>query len=221
MCFICKLVPSLNDVSTSLLPPSTSDQQHGVVFVNMTDRFIYNDTFARIHKPPIPLPVPREFTVVYIDGWGPRPFPYVRPSIEPVRPGDALVFNLGPHYSRTMTFDAWMAFVKDLAEELKIIMARTGARVVWRTSFLMKEHVFRSYTHADGYVPPAHFNTDARRLLFDSYAEYVLAPIGVHIWDVVGLCAMGDYKPSDMVHADGATVWAQNMDMMDAFVCQE
>ncbi len=41
------------------------------------------------------------------------------------------------------------------------------------------------------YVPQAHFNTDARRLLFDSYAEHVLVPIGVHIWDVYGVAAMG------------------------------
>ena len=106
-----------------------------------------------------------------------------------------------------------------MAEELKRIMAETQITVVWRTSFLMKEHVFRSYTHADGYVPPAHFNTDARRLMFESYAEYILAPIGVHIWDVYGICAIGDYKKHDMVHVDGATIWAQNTDMMDLFVC--
>ncbi|GAX85312.1 hypothetical protein CEUSTIGMA_g12729.t1 [Chlamydomonas eustigma] len=83
------------------------------------------------------------------------------------------------------------------------------------------EHVFRSYQHADGYVPQAHFSTEARRLLFDSYAESALQPIGVHIWDVYGICAMGDYRPNDMVHTDGQTTWAQNKDMMDLFVCYD
>ena len=70
-------------------------------------------------------------------------------------------------------------------------------------------------------MPPAHFNTEARRLMFDSYAEHVLVPLGVHMWDVYGISAMGDYRPSDMVHTDGATIWAQNTDMMDLFVCPE
>ncbi|GAX85417.1 hypothetical protein CEUSTIGMA_g12833.t1 [Chlamydomonas eustigma] len=100
-------------------------------------------------------------------------------------------------------------------------MAKTSITVVWRTSFLLKEHVFRSYQHADGYVPQAHFSTEARRLLFDSYAESALQPIGVHIWDVYGICAMGDYRPNDMVHTDGQTTWAQNKDMMDLFVCYD
>ena len=185
------------------------------------NNFTYNDTYARFHNPPIPLPVPREFTMVYVDGWGSREFHLIRQSLQPVRSGDVLVINLGPHYARTMMFQHWKSLVDQLADELKTIMARTKARVVWRTSFLMKEHVFRSYAHADGYVPAAHFNTDARRLMFESYAEYALAPIGVHIWDVVGLCAIGDYAPHDMVHVDAATIWAQNLDMMDAFVCND
>ena len=44
--------------------------------------FVYNDTFARNHVPPIALPVPREFTVVYIDGWGSRAFDAVQPSLK-------------------------------------------------------------------------------------------------------------------------------------------
>lgn len=95
----------------------------------------------------------------------------------------------------------------------------TGAQVVWRTSYLAKEHVFRSSNHANGYVSSTHFQTDQRRQLFDAYAEDVLIPIGVHIWDVLGESAMGDYKPHDYVHTDGKTTWHQNNDMMDLFAC--
>ena len=187
---------------------------------NMSN-FTYNDTYARNHTPPIALPVPREFTVVYVDGWGSRAFPVIQPQLNTVRARDVLVINMGPHYSRTMMFKDWVVFMDRVVVELKSIIAKTGATVVWRTSFLMKEHVFRSYAHADGYVPPAHFNTDARRLMFESYAEHVLTPIGVHIWDVFGLCAIGDHLPHDMVHTDGATTWTQNTDMMDLFVCND
>ena len=36
--------------------------------------FRYNDTFARLHKPhpAVQVPVQREFSLVYLDGWGPR-----------------------------------------------------------------------------------------------------------------------------------------------------
>ena len=80
---------------------------------------------------------------------------------------------------------------------------------------MAKEHVFRAYKHADGYVPQGHFQTDHRRILFDSYAEDVLRSVGVIIWDITGESAMGDYKPHDFVHCDGPTAWKQNADMFD------
>ncbi len=67
--------------------------------------FVYNDTFARLHDPPIPLPVPREFTFVYVDGWGARSFPVCKPQLDLVRRGDVLIANFGAHYSRVMTFE--------------------------------------------------------------------------------------------------------------------
>ena len=44
-------------------------------------------------------------------------------------------------------------------------------------------------------------------------------PLGVHVWDVFGASVIGDYKPHDMMHVDGASIWAQNSDMMDLFAC--
>ncbi len=57
-------------------------------------------------------------------------------------------------------------------------------------------------------------------MLFDSYAEFALAKIGVHIWDVYGLSAVGNYRPGDMFHVGGPSTWAQNSDMMDLFGCK-
>ena len=39
--------------------------------------FSYNDTYSRLHKPhpAVQIPVQREFTLVYLDGWGPRTSP--------------------------------------------------------------------------------------------------------------------------------------------------
>ena len=74
---------------------------------NMSN-FTYNDTYARNHTPPIALPVPREFTVVYVDGWGSRAFPVIQPQLNTVRARDVLVINMGPHYSRTMMFKDWV-----------------------------------------------------------------------------------------------------------------
>lgn len=189
--------------------------------------FQYNSTYATVRQPgidvePIGLPVPREFTFMHINGWGSLPFEHehgVGATLSTgVRPGDVLMVNLGAHYSRVYTFDMWRDLIDKSVTLFKEHMA-AGIVVVWRSSFVMKEHVFRSYSHADGYVPQAHFNTDHRRLMFDSYAEEKLTEAKVPMWDVGGMSSMGDYKPHDMVHSDGATCWAMNHDMMDLFAC--
>jgi hypothetical protein len=59
-----------------------------------------------------------------------------------------------------------------------------------------------------------------RRLMFESYAEDVLSRHGIHIWDVWGLAAMGDYRMGDLFHASGKSTWAQNNDMLDLFACK-
>ena len=59
-----------------------------------------------------------------------------------------------------------------------------------------------------------------RRLLFESYAEHVLTRLGIHIWDVWGLTAMGNYRMGDLFHASGQSTWAQNNDMLDLFACK-
>ena len=112
--------------------------------------------------------------------------PTALPILVPRILTDVLVMNIGAHCSRSMAFEPWQRYIETVAAYVKAELIAKGVPVIWRTSFLMKEHVFRSYTHADGYVPPAHFNTEARRQIFDSYAEHVLAPVGVHIWDVYG-----------------------------------
>ena len=61
----------------------------------------------------------------------------------------------------------------------------------------------------------AHFSTDARRLLFDSYAEYVMRRAGVTVWDVFGSSSVGDNKWHDMVHLDFFTMRVMNLDLLD------
>lgn len=202
----------------ALLPQVSKYFRQSMLF-DMHD-FKYNDTFVRAHAPPVQPPLPREFTLVYLDGWGCQPFrDSVLPLLRTSRPGDVLVINIGAHCSRDMTFDEWRQYVDAMAPELERLRAETGVLLVWRTSFIVKEHVFRSGPYAGGYVPTAHFNTDARRELFDSYVEAKLAPTGVHVWDVSGLTSMGEFKNRDMIHADAMTMWAMEHDMMDLFGC--
>ena len=63
-----------------------------------------------------------------------------------------------------------------------------------------------TYTYTHRYVPQAHFNTDARRLLFESYAEHVMVAAGVHIWDVYAASSAGFHKLSDMMHVSFHTI---------------
>ena len=118
-----------------------------------------------------------------------------------------LVINIGAHCQRTEPFLKWRAYMDELASELRTIIAATGAQVIWRTTYIIEEHVLRShpkFMDLGGYLASAHFNTDARRMLFDSYAEHVLLPAGVLLWDVYGVTSIGDNKPHDMVGAETA-----------------
>ncbi|GAX85418.1 hypothetical protein CEUSTIGMA_g12834.t1 [Chlamydomonas eustigma] len=70
---------------------------------NMT-HFEYNDTYARNHMPPLQLPLPREFSFVYVDGWGALDYMYIKERFYFARPGDVYIINMGPHYTRTRSF---------------------------------------------------------------------------------------------------------------------
>lgn len=116
--------------------------------------------------------------------------------------------------------------------------------MIWRSSFPLREHLVRGSLPALSvddlgqvrqpsnaamyavksaarrrYLPDGHFSTEARRLLFDSYAEWVARAHGFHVWDVSGLCMMGSYRWGDAAHADGLTSWTINLDMLDTLVC--
>ena len=59
----------------------------------------YNDTYARTHVPAVPLPLPRNFTVIYLESGTMRSIVGVTESISPTRPNDVLVINMGAHYT--------------------------------------------------------------------------------------------------------------------------
>ncbi|GAX73254.1 hypothetical protein CEUSTIGMA_g708.t1 [Chlamydomonas eustigma] len=183
--------------------------------------FVYNDKYAKGHTPPVQLPLPWEFTVIYLDGWGCRITEIVEKDLKLVRPGDILIINIGAHCQRLYTFAKWKQYMDEMSIMLGSALKR-GIPVIWRSTFLIEEEVFRSHPeNINGYVPPAHFNTDARRILFDSYAEHVLHPLGVHTWDVYGISALGDNKRFDMFHTDAPTTITMNTDLLDLFVCQK
>lgn len=195
------------------------------------ERFQYDNQFAVNHNPPVQLPLPREFSFVFLESGSLRTMLGLKETLKWVQEGDVLVINVGHHYTRLMRFDAWVEFVDELAAYLKELKEQTGALMVLRTSFFLKENAVRSfnltkYPQEQGpmlvnqWVPVAIFNTEARRILFDSYAEHALSKVGVHVWDVYGLTAPSVYRRGDMFHAAGASTWAQNNDMMDLFGCK-
>jgi hypothetical protein len=74
---------------------------------------------------------PREFTMIYLDGWGLRAADYLfETSFKgQVRPGDSIVVNLGPHYQRSSKWAEWNALIDRLAEHLEQMVGETGAQV--------------------------------------------------------------------------------------------
>ena len=114
--------------------------------------FVYNDTHSRNHVPPVPLPLPRQFTVVYMDGWGCRVPTANAMDMEHVKPGDVVVMNIWAHCQRVYTFSAWRVHMDGVAKLLAGFL-EMGVPVVWRTTFMIEEDVFRSHPeHVDGCV---------------------------------------------------------------------
>ena len=73
-----KIIPPDHDTEISKYFPLAQ-------LFNMSGGFRYNDTYARLHVPPVKLPLPREFTIIYIDGWGCRDPNSTTEDIEHVR----------------------------------------------------------------------------------------------------------------------------------------
>ena len=204
--------------------------------VNLSLPQVYNLTFAQQYKEktannatlaaklgslPHPIGSGPEFSIVYIDGWGCRhPSSAVTKDLLDATNGDLLMFNVGAHCQRSQTFAYWQRYVDEMAVALKKIMAGSDVVVIWRSTWNIEENVFRSHPeHANGWVPQAHFNTDARRILFDSYAEHVLLPLGVHVYDSYGISSIGDNKLHDMFHVDVPTSFAMHRSMFKDLIC--
>lgn len=64
------------------------------ILFNMS-AWAYNASRLAAHKPPMPRPPPeREFSLVYVDGWGSRDINTVEQSLAHLRAGDILFFNV-------------------------------------------------------------------------------------------------------------------------------
>ena len=62
--------------------------------------------------------------------------------------GDTLLFNVGAHCQRSMTFVDWQRYVDDLAVALKKITSEGDVVVIWRSTWNVEENVFRSHPRA-------------------------------------------------------------------------
>ena len=60
---------------------------------------------------------------------------------------------------------------------------------------------------------------EARRQLFDSFAEYTMRAAGVPVWDIAAYSSVGDQGPGDMFHQDAKTVRDTNLDLAANVLC--
>lgn len=61
--------------------------------------------------------------------------------------------------------------------------------------------------------------TEARRQLFDSYAEHAMRAAGVPVWDITAYGMGGLYRHDDLQHFDGQTTRTLNLEMAEALLC--
>lgn len=123
------------------------------------DKFRYNDTFARLALGGAP--PPKEFTFVYFVGYGCLPPDHVARQLRQMNEtGDAVVLNLGPHCLAQLSFPEWRRSMNDVAGQL----AAMRSRVVWRTSFPMREDALRTpLPDASSYTPHLLFPVSCSR----------------------------------------------------------
>eukprot|EP00884_Botryococcus_braunii_P005129 jgi/Botrbrau1/14617/Bobra.0364s0001.1 len=128
--------------------------------------------------------------IVYIDGMGCRDLGSIRWDLEETtRDTDLLVINVGLHCILGHSFHQWQSYISSLAP----FLATLPARVVWRSNFGIKEHVWRNKKE---WAASMQAETDARRFMFDSYAEDVMRSHGITVWDVHGILNLGEYRPA-------------------------
>lgn len=245
--------------------------------------FHYNDTFARLALGGAA--PPKEFTFIYFVGYGCLPPDHVAKHLRQMNEtGDAVVLNLGPHCLSRIGFAEWRHSMDQIAAEV----ATMRSRVVWRTSFPMREDAMRTalpdtstfsshlffpvsstaWNEAPGSYrvslqprstaapvgcilckPTAWLGraaacpavqcpagqwpgcclirhtirpclqTEARRQLFDSYAEYAMRKAGVPVWDITAYGMVGMYRNRDMQHMDGQSTRTMNLDMALNIFC--
>jgi hypothetical protein len=107
-------------------------------------------------------------------------------------PGDALVANIGLHCLNELSYPEWKKLMDRVAALLREVASRK-VDVYWRTSASVVHHAF--WPH---YKPSLKFLTEARRQLFDLYAEAAMHRAGIRVFDIHGLPV--DY--TDLVHYD-------------------
>ncbi|KAL4427653.1 hypothetical protein ABPG75_001742 [Micractinium tetrahymenae] len=179
------------------------------------ENFQYNDTFARLalggSAPP------KQFTFIYFVGYGCIPPDHVAKQLRQMNEtGDAVVLNLGPHCLSRISFAEWRRNMDELAP----MLGAMRSKVVWRTSFPMREDAWRTgLPDTSTFSSHLFFPTEARRQLFDSYAEYAMRKAGVPVWDITAYGMGGLYRLRDMQHFDGQSTRTLNLDMALNIFC--
>lgn len=101
--------------------------------------FQYNDTYARIALNGSSAP-PRQLSLVYQVGYYCLPPEYILPLLAQVNAtSDVVVANLGPHCVTEAGLEDW----KQRVDALAAMLAGMQSRVVWRTSYPVKDEAER------------------------------------------------------------------------------
>lgn len=103
------------------------------------DNFSFNDTFARLALGGAA--PPKQFSFIYFVGYGCLAPDHVARQLRQMNEtGDAVVLNLGPHCLGRISFPEWRSNMDAIAA----LLAGMRSRVVWRTSFPMREDALRT-----------------------------------------------------------------------------
>ena len=109
----------------------------------------YNASFAAAAGLAAP---PKQFSVVYVDGWGVHPIEEVTKTLAPLTADDVVISNVGAHAVRQLPWPEWRQYIDRLAA----VLQASPAAVVWRTTMPISEHLLRKFDGST-FWPEAHF----------------------------------------------------------------
>eukprot|EP00887_Chlorella_sp_A99_P007583 scaffold28.g7583.t1 len=194
-----------------------SDVQMGVVEKEYLGHFNYIEGLVLVNTSSgeallngtTPVAKQPSLSIILLNGYGCKSPGELAAAAQDWRATDVVIVNTGPWCFRQISFEQWRRVMDGWVGVLK----RTQAAVVWRSSVPVRDHARAHFT----WFARSTFQNDARRQLFDGYAEFAMRRVGIPVWAQSAYGVVG--KHNDLQHLDAYTTRTTNLELASRILC--